>query len=133
MNKIYSYTQQNKSNITICSGATASPLFSKKASQVSRTAFLSNLVKIHGAQLTRGSFLFICDPLKNTYTSLIYDTLFNPLSDTLVDFLQGIWSKMQTSDKESVFLKSYFEFLKLLAPTLHNHDERAYTKSLERK
>ena len=55
----------------------------EKAPQVSRTAFLSYLVEIYGAQLTKGSVLFICDPLTNKYISLIYDTLFNPLSDTL--------------------------------------------------
>ena len=37
-----------------------------KASQVSRTAFLSYLIEIYGAQLTKGSILFICDPLKDT-------------------------------------------------------------------
>ena len=46
-----------------------------KASQVSRTAFLSSLIEIYGAQLTKGSILFICDLLTNTYISLIYDTL----------------------------------------------------------
>ena len=50
-----------------------------KASQVSRTALLSYLIKNDGAQLTNGSIFFICDPLTNVYISLIYDTLFNPL------------------------------------------------------
>ena len=64
------------------------PLLSspEKTSRVSRTAFLFYLVEIYGAQLTKGSVLFICDPLTSKYYSLIYDTLFNPLSDTLFDF-----------------------------------------------
>ena len=64
------------------------PLLSspEKASRVSRTAFLFYLVEICGAQLTKGSVLFICNPLTSKYYSLIYDTLFNPLSDTLFDF-----------------------------------------------
>ena len=51
----------------------------EKASQVSWTAFLSYLVEIYGTQLTKGSILFICDPLTNSYISLIYDTLFHPV------------------------------------------------------
>ena len=68
---------------------------SEKASQVSRTAFLSYLVEIYGAQLTKGSVVFICDPLTNTYTSLIYDILFNSLSDTLFEIFDGVWSEIQ--------------------------------------
>ena len=62
----------------------------EKASQVSRTAFLSYLVEVCGTQLTKSSVLFICDPLPNRYISLIYDTLFHPLSDTLFEFLNRI-------------------------------------------
>ena len=43
----------------------------KTASQVSRTAFLSYLIEIYGAQLTHGSVLFICDPLTSKFISLI--------------------------------------------------------------
>ena len=52
------------------------PLFSflEKASQVSRTTFLAYIVEIYGAELTKGSVLFICDPLTIKYTSLKYDT-----------------------------------------------------------
>ena len=55
-------------------GAEKQPLLSlpDKASQVSRTAFLSYLIEIYGAQLTKGSILFICDPLTDTYNSFIY-------------------------------------------------------------
>ena len=62
----------------------------ERASQVSRTAFLSYLVEIYGNQLTQGSVLFICDPLTNKYISLIYDTVFQQLSDFLFEFLNGI-------------------------------------------
>ena len=81
------------------------PLFSlpEKTSQLPRIAFLSYLVEIHGAQLTMGSVLFICDPLTDTYTPLIYDTLFIPVSDTLFDFFHGIWPEIQRSDIEGVF------------------------------
>ena len=61
----------------------------EKASQVSRTAFHSYLVEIYGTQLTKGSVLFICDPLTNNDISLIYDTLFHALSDTLFELLIG--------------------------------------------
>ena len=97
------------------------PLLSltEKASQVSRTAFLSYLFEIYRAQLTKGSVLFICDPLTNKYISLIYDTLFNPLSDTLFETLKGVWSKIPASDRKGIFRKSSFKFLKRLAPTLN--------------
>ena len=51
------------------------PLLSspEKASKVSRTAFLSYLVEIYGAQLIKGSNLFFCDPLTNKYISLLCD------------------------------------------------------------
>ena len=65
-----------------------------------------------------GSF-FIQDPLTNTYISLIYDSLFYPLSDTLFDFLNGVWTEIQPSDRMGVFRKSSFEFLNCLASTLN--------------
>ena len=91
-------------------------------SHVSRTSFLSYLVEIYGSQLTKGSVLFICDPLTNTYTSLIYDTLFNPLSDTLFEFFNGIWSEIQPLDSEMLLRKISFEFLKRLASTLNANE-----------
>ena len=109
----------------------------EKASQVSRTAFLSYLVEFYGTKLTKGSVLFICDPFTNNYNLLIYDTLFHPLSDTLFEYLNGIWSEIQPSDREGIFRKSSFEFLKRLAPALNanaSHSrKKAYTKLLERK
>ena len=90
----------------------------EKASQFLRTAFLSYLVEIYGTQLTKGSVLFICDPLTNSYISLIYDTPFHPLSDTLFELLNGIWSETQLSNREGLFIKSSFEFPKRLAPAL---------------
>ena len=53
-----------------------------------------------------------------TYTSLIYDTLFNPLSNTLFEFLNGVCSEIQRSDRQGKFRKSSFEFLNRLASTL---------------
>ena len=93
----------------------------EKASQVSPTAFLSYLVEIYGIQLTKGSVLFICDPLTNSYISLLYNTLFHPLLDTIFEFLKGIWSERQPSDREGLFTKSSFEFLKRLAPALNTN------------
>ena len=61
-----------------------------KASQDSRSDFLSYLTKIYGAQIAKGSILSICDPLTNTYISLIYETLSNPVSDTLLELPNGI-------------------------------------------
>ena len=72
----------------------------EKASEVSRNAFLLYLVEIYGTQLTQGSLLFICDSLNNKYISLISDTLFHPLSDTLFEFPNGISSEIQPSDRE---------------------------------
>ena len=85
----------------------------EKASQVSRTVFLSYIVEIYGAQLTKGSVLFISDPFTNNYISLIYDTLFHPISDKLFEFLNGIWSEIQPSDREGILTKSPLEFLQL--------------------
>ena len=90
----------------------------EKASQVSRTAFLSNLVEFYVTQLTKGSVLFICDPLTYTYISLLYDIQIHLLLDTLFEFLNEIWSEIQPSDREGFFRKSSFEFLKRLAPAL---------------
>ena len=89
----------------------------EKASQVSRTAFLSYLVEIYGAQVTKGSVLF---RLTNKYISLIYKTLFHPLSDdSLFQFLNGILSEIQPSDRKGIFKNSSFEFLKRLATALN--------------
>ena len=91
----------------------------EKASQVSRTAFLSYLVEIYEAQLTKASVLFIYDTLTNTYTSLIYDTFFNTISD--FEFLNEFWSEIQPLDREGVFLKSSIESPKRLASTLNSN------------
>ena len=110
------------------------PLLSlpEKASQVSRTVFLSYLVEIYEAQLTKGSVLFICDLFTNKYISLIYDTLFNPLSDTLFEFRNGVWSEIQTSDREGIFRKSSFKFLKQLAPTPNANASHSRNQSVHR-
>ena len=110
------------------------PLLSlpEKASQVSGTAFLSYLVEIYRAQLTEGSVLFICNPLTNTYTSLTYDTLYNPLSDTLFEFLNGVWSEIQLLDREGIFRKSSFDILKRLAPTLNANASHSRKESVHK-
>ena len=110
------------------------PLLSlpEKASQVSRTAFLSYLVEIYGAQLTKCYVLFVYDPLTKTYTSLIYDTLFNPISDTLFEFFNGVWSGIQPLDREGVFRKSSFEFLKRFASTLYANASQSRKKSVQK-
>ena len=104
----------------------------EKASQVSRTAFLSYLVEIYGTQFTKGSVLFICDPLTNNYISLIYDTLFHPLSDTLFEFLNGIWSEIKPLDSEGIFRKSSFEFFIRLAPTLNANASHSRKESVHK-
>ena len=60
-----------------------------KASQNSRISFFSYLIEIYGAQFTKGSVVFICDQLNTKFVSLIHDTLFNPLSDKLFEYLNG--------------------------------------------
>ena len=110
----------------------------ENASQVSRTAFLSYIVifgfifQIYGAQLTKGSVLFICDPITNTYTSLIDDTFFNPLSGTLYEFLNGVWSEIQPLDREGVFRKYSLEFLKRLASNLNATASQSRKKSMHK-
>ena len=110
------------------------PFFSlpEKASHLSRTAFLSYLIEIYGKQLTKGSILFICDPLTNKYTSLIYDTLFHPLSDTLFEFLNGIYTEIQPLDREVLFNKSSFEFLKRLATALNTNASQSRKESVHK-
>ena len=104
----------------------------EKASQVTRTTFLSYLVEIYGIQLTKGCFFFICDPLTNCYISLIYDTLFHPLSYTLFEFLNGIWSEIQPSDREGLFRKSSLEFLKRFAPALKTNASHSRKESVHK-
>ena len=63
---------------------------------------------------------YFCDLLTNTYISIIYDTLFNPLSDALFEFLNGIWSEIQPLDRAGALRKPSLEFLNRLASTLNN-------------
>ena len=104
-----------------------------RASQVSRTVFLSYIIEIYGVQLTKDLILFICGALTNKYISLIYDTLFNPLSATLFEFLNGIWSEIQPLDRRGVFRKSSFEFLKRLASTLNTAAQQSRKESVQQK
>ena len=50
---------------------------------------------------------FFCDPLTNTYTSLLYENLLNPLSDILFEFLNKVWSEMQPLYCEEFFEASH--------------------------
>ena len=84
----------------------------EKASHIFRTAFLSYLIEIYNKQLKKGAILFICDPHTNKYTSLIYDTLFHTLSDTLFEFLNGVYTEIQPLDRDVLFKKALFEFHK---------------------
>ena len=63
---------------------------------------------------------------------LIDDTLFHPLSDTLFEFLIGLWSEIQTSHKEGIFRKSSFEFFKRLAPALSTNASHSRKKSVHK-
>ena len=74
-----------------------------KASQVSRMTFLSYLIEILGTQFTIATILFICDPLTDVHISLIYETLLNPLSDTLLEFLNGVFPELQPFDRTGAF------------------------------
>ena len=104
----------------------------EKASHISRTAFLSYLIENYGKQLIKGSILFICDPITNKYTSFIYDTLFSPLSDTLFEFLNGIYAEIQPLDREVLFKKASFEFLKRLAPALNTNALQSRRESVHK-
>ena len=88
----------------------------EKESQFAQQLFFHISSAIYGKQLTTGTVLFICDLVTDSYTSLIYDTLFHPLSDTLFDFLRGVYAEIHTAD--CGFRKSSFEFLKRLASAL---------------
>ena len=98
---------------------TASSVFTRESITNFANCFFSYLIEVYGAQLSKGSILFLCDPHTNTNIFLIYDTLFNPLSDTIFEFLNGVWSEIQHSDRAGVFRKSSLEFLKRLAAKLN--------------
>ena len=54
------------------------------------------------------------------------------MSDTLFEFLHGVWSEIQPLDREGIFRKSSFNFLKhlalLLTLMLHNHEKTLFHK-----
>ena len=54
----------------------------------------------------------------------------NPLPDTPFEFLNGVWSEKQILDREGVFRKSCFEFLKCLASTHKSNASESREKSL---
>ena len=88
------------------------------SSQISRIAFLSYLIDISLTQLTNITNIFP-DPFTDRYTSLIYDTLFSPLSDALFEYLRGVYTELHTS-RACAFRQSAFDFLKRLESTLNN-------------
>ena len=107
-------------------------LSSPHGTKFSRIAFLSYLIEIYGAQLTEGSIIFICHPLSNTYVSLNYDTSFNPLSDTLFEFFNGVCTELQPPDRACIFRKSSIEFLKRLASTLNTGTLQSRKESVDK-
>ena len=76
--------------------------------------------------------LFACDPLTDTYISLIYDTLFNSISNTLFEILNGVWSEIQPLDRTDVFRKSSSEFLKSLASTIDAAAQQSRKESVHK-
>ena len=80
---------------------------------------------------SRGA-LFICEPLTNTYTSLIYDTLLSPLYDTLFDFFHGVRSEIQPLDRKGVFRKCCIEFLIRLAPSFNVNASQSRRESVHK-
>ena len=59
-------------------------------------------------------------------------TLFNPLSETLFEFLNRVWSEIQPLDREGVFRKSSFEFLKRLVSTLNANESQSRKESVQK-
>ena len=127
--KVAQYQHQDELNLLLkkakqlkyhCFAVEQQPLLClpDKASQVSKITSLSFLIEIYETELTKGSILYICGPLTNSYVSLIYDTLYNPFSDTLFEFCNGVWTELQ-SDRVCAFWKSLFEFLKRLTAKQH--------------
>ena len=62
----------------------------------------------------------------------MYDTLFNPLSDTIFEFPNGVWSEIQPLDRQGVFRKSSFEFVKRPASTLHANASHSRKESVHK-
>ena len=108
-----------------------------EASQVSRTAFLSYLIEIYGAQLTKGPILFICDPLTDTYNSLVYEYFLIHYQTHYLNSLTEFGQKYNPWIERMHFEKLLLNFLNVSLPhlilPLNNHERRAYTKSLDKK
>ena len=58
--------------------------------------------------------------------------MFHLLSDTLFEFLHGIWSEIQPSDREGLFRKPSIEFLKRLAPALNTNASQSRKESVQK-
>ena len=112
-----------------CSRATASSHFSRQDfTSFTRRLSLKYLIKICAAHLTKGSILFIFDPLATFYSSLIYDILFNALSDTLLEFLNGVWMELQPPDRAGAVRKLSFKFLKQNTAALQSRKKTSIHK-----
>ena len=113
------YQQQEEMKLFLNTAKQLNYHYFAVASQILRIVSLSYLIEIYEAQLTKGSIHFNSDSLNTKYFSLICDKFFNPLSDTLFGFLNGVWTELQPSDRAGTFRKSLFETLKRLAPALN--------------
>ena len=75
--------------------------------------------QLFGKQLMKGTILFIFDPITDRYNSLIYETLFHPLSGTLFDALRGLYAELHITDRWCAFRKYSVEILKRLASAIN--------------
>ena len=82
--------------------------------------------------LHKAQFFSFVIPFTNQYNSLLCDTLFHPLSDTISELFNGIWSEIQPLDREGIFRKSSFKFLKRLAPTLNANASHSQKESVHK-
>ena len=79
-------------------------------------------------------FLFVILSQIYIYISLIYDTFFNQLSDTLFEFLNRVGLEKHHLDKMDLFRKSSsFEFLKRLTSTLNIAALQSREKSVQQE
>ena len=104
----------------------------EKRPYFSRIAFLSYLIEFYGSQIRKDTNNFICDSLTKSYTSLVYDFLFSPLSCTLFEVFKGAKTKLHTTDHKCTLRNSSFEFLKRVASTLNTASLQSRKKSVHK-
>ena len=87
--------------------------------------------------LQKGTILFICDPLTDVYATLFHNILFNPLSYTLFEYFNGVYTELQPSDRACAFRKSSCDFFERPASTLNvaaiQSRNEAYIRSPDKK